>query len=277
MKKILFPTDFSEVATNAFVHALHFANIVNGELVLLHTYEVPIYDSQFFPQNYSTIYDSVQLAEFDMFKEEVHKLRKIAEKQHLDKIKMSHRLVDGGLMVNIKQAIKEEKIDFVIMGTSGATGWAEFFVNSNTGTVITRVDIPVLSIPLEAKFNKIQTIGFTTNFNNKDKKALATLLEIVYKTKSTIKCLHVKTSTSTILDATIKEWQTEFKSEPIQFSIIPSDEVKETILEFINYKHIDILAMVNFKRNFFVDLFNPSLTKKIANHSNVPVLALHVE
>ena len=51
MKKILFPTDFSEAATNAFVHALEFAKIVNGELVLLHTFELPIYDNQFFPEN----------------------------------------------------------------------------------------------------------------------------------------------------------------------------------------------------------------------------------
>jgi hypothetical protein len=37
-EKILFPTDFSTVATNAFVHAL-FAKIVHGELVLLHSFE----------------------------------------------------------------------------------------------------------------------------------------------------------------------------------------------------------------------------------------------
>lgn len=48
MKKILFPTDFSEGATNAFIHALEFAKIVNAELILLHTFEIPVYDSQFF-------------------------------------------------------------------------------------------------------------------------------------------------------------------------------------------------------------------------------------
>lgn len=48
MKKILFPTDFSEAATNAFIHALEFAKIVNAELILLHTFEIPVYDSQFF-------------------------------------------------------------------------------------------------------------------------------------------------------------------------------------------------------------------------------------
>jgi nucleotide-binding universal stress UspA family protein len=39
MKRILFPTDFSEAATNAFIHALQFAKIVQGELVLLHAFD----------------------------------------------------------------------------------------------------------------------------------------------------------------------------------------------------------------------------------------------
>jgi hypothetical protein len=46
MKRILFPTDFS--ATNAFIHALQFAKIVQGELVLLHAFELPVFDNQFF-------------------------------------------------------------------------------------------------------------------------------------------------------------------------------------------------------------------------------------
>ena len=75
MKKILFPTDFSEVATNAFVHALEFAKNVQGELVLLHTFELPVYDNQFFPENYNVLFDSLQLAQFDMFKEEIAKLQ----------------------------------------------------------------------------------------------------------------------------------------------------------------------------------------------------------
>jgi hypothetical protein len=46
--KKLFQPIFSTVATNAFVHALEFAKIVHGELVLLHSFELPIYDNQFF-------------------------------------------------------------------------------------------------------------------------------------------------------------------------------------------------------------------------------------
>ena len=274
MKKILFPTDFSEVANNAFIHALEFAKIVKGELILLHTFELPIYDNQFFPENYNVVFDSLQLSQFDMFKDEIPKLRNIAEERNLDKIKMSHRLMDGNLLYNIKKAIKEEKIDFIVMGTSGASGWEAFFMGTNTGTVLTAVDVPVLSVPLESKFKKIETIGFTTRYRSKDKKALKDVLKIAKKTNAKIRCLYVKTSNSDVTEATMKSWENEFADEPILFSIIPSDDVKGTIIDFILFKEIDILAMLTYKRNFFVELFRPSLTQKFSNQLDIPILAM---
>lgn len=274
MKKILFPTDFSEVANNAFIHALEFAQIVKGELILLHTFELPIYDNQFFPENYNVIFDSLQLSQFDMFKDEIPKLRTIANERNLDKIKMSHRLMDGNLLYNIKKAIKEEKIDFIVMGTSGAAGWQAFFMGTNTGTVITAVDVPVLSVPLEAKFKKIETIGFTTRYRDKDKKALNEVLKIAKKTNAKIRCFYVKTANSDVTEATIKSWENEFANEPILFSIIPSDDVKGTIIDFVLFKEIDILAMLTYKRNFFVELFKPSLTQKFSNQLDIPILAM---
>jgi nucleotide-binding universal stress UspA family protein len=275
MKKILFPTDFSEAADNAFVHALEFAKIVNAELVLLHTFELPVYDNQFFPENYNILFDSLQLSEFDMFKEEIPKLRAIAEKRNLNHIKMSHRLMDGNLLYNIKKAIKEENIDFIVMGTSGATGWEAFFLGTNTGNVLTAVDVPVLSVPSEAKFKKIETIGFTTRYRAKDKKALKDVLKIAKKTNAKVKCLYVKTNNSDVAGTTIKQWEEEFKDEPVVFSIIPSDDVQDTILDFVLFKDIDVLAMLTYKRNFFVELFKPSLTQKFSNRLGIPVLAIH--
>ena len=161
------------------------------------------------------------------------------------------------------------------MGTSGATGWEAFFMGTNTGTVITAVDVPVLSIPLESKFKKIETIGFTTRYRDKDKKALIEVLKIAKKTNAKIRCLYVKTSNSDVTEATMKSWEKEFANEPILFSIIPSDDVKETIIDFILFKEIDVLAMLTYKRNFFVELFKPSLTQKFSNQLDIPILAMH--
>jgi nucleotide-binding universal stress UspA family protein len=116
MKRILFPTDFSEAATNAFIHALQFAKIVQGELVLLHAFELPVFDNQFFPENYMMIYESVELSQLKCLRKKL-KLRAIAQEHHLDKIRMTHRLMDGNLFYNINKSIKDDKIDYVVMGT----------------------------------------------------------------------------------------------------------------------------------------------------------------
>lgn len=277
MKKILFPTDFSETATNAFIHALEFTKKVNGELILLHTFDLPIINDQYFPQNYVEIYESLELSQFEMFKNEIPKLRALAEKHNLDKVRMTHRLMDGDLLTNIKKAIKEDDINFVVMGTSGSTGWESFFIGTNTGSVMSGIKVPMLCVPLEAKFKPIEIIGFTTRFRPKDKKALKLVLKIAKKSNAKVKCLYVKTSKSDVSIETITNWETEFCDEPIDFYVVENDDVEEIILDFIMYKEVDILTMLTYKRGFFEGIFNRSLTKKIAVNNEIPVLAIPIE
>jgi hypothetical protein len=59
------------------------------------------------------IYESVELSQFEMFKEEIQNLRHSA-REHLDKIRMTHRLMDGNLLYNINKSIKDDKIDYVV-------------------------------------------------------------------------------------------------------------------------------------------------------------------
>ncbi|QSW88928.1 universal stress protein [Flavobacterium endoglycinae] len=275
MKKILFPTDFSEAATNAFVHALEFAKIVKAELVLLHTFEIPVYDSQFFPENYASIYSSIELAKFEMFKDEIPKLRTIAAERKLDDIVIKHRLMDGDLIYNLRNAVEEDQIDFVIMGTTGASDWTKFFTGSNTNSVISEVKVPVLCVPVDAKFKKIKTIGFTTRYREKDKEVLRRILKIAKKTDAKVKSLYVRSSGTDVSDATIKEWEREFSADNVEFLVLPSDEVKETILDFILYKDIDILTTITHKRSFFESIFDTSFSKKIAKEVSIPVLVMH--
>jgi nucleotide-binding universal stress UspA family protein len=275
MKKILFPTDFSDAATNAFVHALEFAKIVKAELILLHTFEIPVYDSQFFPENYASIYSSIELAKFEMFKDEIPKLRTIAMERKLEDIVIKHRLMDGDLIYNLKNAVEEDQIDFVIMGTTGTSDWTKFFTGSNTSSVISGVDVPVLCVPEGAQFKKVKTIGFTTRYREKDKKELKKVLKIAKKTDAKVKSLYVKTSNSDVEDTTIKEWEKEFANENVEFLVLPSDDVKETILDFILYKDIDILTTITHKRSFFEGLFDSSFTKKISKEVPIPILVMH--
>ncbi len=275
MKKILFPTDFSEAADNAFVHALELAKKVDAELILLHTFELPIVDNQYFPENYQRLFDSVELSKFEAFKHQVEKLRSIAATLKREDIKMSHRLMMGDLVQSIKTTIKEDGIDFVVMGTTGANGWKETFLGTHTGEVATAIEVPVLSVPLVAKYDKVETIGFTTRYRQKDKAALLEVLFIAKKMKANVKCLYVKNNNSDVSEITVEVWEREFSHEPVQFFVIPDDDVSTTIMDFIANQGIDILAMTTYKSNFFVELFTTHFTEKMTYHSTIPVLVMH--
>ena len=276
MKKVLVPVDFSETSDNAFVYALEMAKRLRAELVLLHTFEIPIIDSQAMPFNYATIYTTVELANFEHFKEKMPQLHAIAEERNLSHIAMSHIMMDGDLLSGIKKVIVQENIDLVVMGTKGAEGWWDSFIGTNTGSVIANVTVPVLSVPVDAKFEKIESIAFTTRFRKKDIEALIKVLIYAKKFHAKVKCLYVKTKDSDVSQDTIRRWQSHFEDEEnLQFFIIPNDNVKETIEDFLVSQEVDMLAMLTYKRNFFVELFTTTTTQRLSYNLATPILAFH--
>lgn len=276
MKKILVPVDFSEASDNAFVYALEMAKRLKADLVLLHTFEIPIVDSQAMPINYATIYDTVELTNLEHFKEKMPKLHAIAEERNRNHIAMSHIMMDGDLLVSIKKVIAQEDIDMVVMGTNGAEGWWDSFIGTNTGAVITGVSVPVLSVPAGAKFQKIENIAFTTRFRKKDIEALIKVLFFAKRFHAKVKCLYVKTPNSDVTEDTVRRWQSHFEDEDnLQFFIVPNENVLETIEDFLVSQEVDMLAMLTYKRNFFVELFTKTTTQQLSYHLPTPILAFH--
>lgn len=275
MKRIIVPVDFSNVAESAFTFALEIASRYKAELLLFHNFEVPVVESQFFPVNYMDVYSSLEMAEFDFFKDKVAELRKIAEDKNLSHVAMCHILTDGDLLYNLKDVIQREKIDFVVMGTSGADNWFENLVGTNTGSLILDVNVPVLTIPENTKFKEIQTVGFTTRFRDKDQIALESVLKFSKTFNSKVKCLYVKTENSDVSEETIDKWRTKFTANNVQFYIVYDDDVEGAVNDFLVSQEIDVLAMLTYKRSFFQKIFHSSMTKKMAQNLTIPVLAFH--
>ncbi|GAA6766533.1 hypothetical protein AAFH68_24750 [Flavobacterium sp. CGRL1] len=101
------------------------------------------------------------------------------------------------------------------------------------------------------------------------------MLKIAKRTDAKVKSLYVKTSSTDVSDVTIKEWEREFANDNVEFLVLPSDEVKETILDFILYKDIDILTTITHKRSFFEGIFDSSFSQKITKEVSIPVLIMH--
>ena len=277
MKKILFPTDFSEASDNAFAYALHLADAIKAEIITLHVYEYPIIDSGYVdvPVYQAEVYQSLELHDFENYKTQIPVLRKIAETHGKEHIQISNVLLQGDLVGSVTEIVKEQNIDYVVMGTHGASGLKEVFLGSSTASIMTGTNAYVLGIPEESKYETIEKIGFTTQFNRQDFDALKNVLTIAKAFNARIECLYVKTPDNEVDEVIIADWKLLFKDEPVTFYTIESKEVEETIIDFIDTYQIDVLSLLNHRRGFWEGLFHTSLTKKLAFHVSIPLLVLH--
>lgn len=273
MKKILFPTDFSETANNAFVFALNIAQKNNAVIYVLHIYKSPIINSRIPAEIISDYNLDAELKSFENFKEKSKAMHQFADENGFSDVELKLVLKEGYFSPNIKGFVAEEKdIDLIVMGTNGASSYLEkTFFGSNTVHTIESLDIPVLSVPAKAKISEPKSIVFATLFKEKDKEALERILKINERFGAEIHCLHV-TKNKQNIETVLAEWKEHFAGKPINFKILDySDSVNKTILKFVEENQVNLIVAVSRNLNFFEELFSPSFTKKISYESNVPI------
>jgi len=275
MKKILFPTDFSPIANNAFLYALHFAKHINAEIVTLHVYELPQLDYLDVPVYLLDVYEVTELSSFENYKHQVPILRDIADRHNMADIKISNVLESGNLLDNIKIISDQEQIDYIVMGTKGAEGLAATFLGSVTEKVMHHTKKTVLAVPEHAQFTPPKQILFITKFNMADKAILQRVIGIANVFGAQIDCLYVRNSNHIIEDAVMEEWQSILEQDQITYHTMVDTDVAHGVLAFIEKHHSDILAMPIHDHGFFEGLFHVSLSKKLAFHVKIPILTLH--
>lgn len=276
MKKILFPTDFSETANNAFVYALHLAHSIGAEIYVLHTYEMPVLSttSAGQPELIQNVYNSIELNNFENYKKEVPKLRKIAEDLDLHDIKLTFLFEEGIMLSILKRIIVEEKISFIVMGTNGNSGFEKKLLGSNTVHVIENIDIPILSVPAKAEFKRLNHFGFATMLRDSDKAGLHQIIKIAESLNADVHVLHVMRKENPQTLQVLEQWKAEFNDANVSFHTVLNERLDESVFFFIDDQLIDVMCIVRRHLNFFEKFFTSSLSKQLSYHADVPVLVL---
>lgn len=275
MKKILFPTDFSDVSKNAFIYALKLADSIDAEIITMHVYQLPQANYVNVAEYLHEIYDVTELSNFENYKDEVPILRHIAEENNLDKVKISHVLILGNLIDEIQKITKHENIDFIVMGTKGATGLKETFLGTVATKVMNDVKAVVLAIPERCKYQPIKNLLFITEYKPADIESFKRVMALTKVFQAHIDCLRVESPHHESKNDYMKDWNELIKNHNIALHSISGYDVEGIILNFIDLYKINMIAMHVYHKNFFEKLFQISLSKKLAFHVNVPILAIH--
>jgi hypothetical protein len=167
----------------------------------------------------------------------------------------------------------------IVMGTKGTSGITEKLLGSVASHVIQHANRPVLAIPDEARFAGIHHITYATTFDEQEFKVIDGLLAFAKLFDAQISCVHIQQKTDKWIhlqhDFFRNIYSNELSHEKMDFFILNSEEVVEGLSHFAMERESDVIAMLTHKRTAFSRLFHPSITRKVALHSEIPLLAFH--
>lgn len=267
MKTILVATDFSKASINAGEYAINLAKDMKAKVLLFHAYHIPIPVSEI-PLMVITP-DELQKENETRLKKEASLLKKKTG------IEVGYEAKMGLAVDEILE--KEKNISMIVMGMKGANKLSEALMGSITTATLREAQTPVLVIPEKVKYKKPEKIVFACDYDPRtNMHALDTLKELVKNFGSKIYVVNVKQPKEPVEVEKTMETKIEntFSDVEHMYYFPKNEDMVEGINKFVSGQQADMIAIIPHRYNMMERLFHKSISKKMAFHTHVPLLAL---
>lgn len=279
MKKILYPTDFSDAAENAFLYALQIADTLGGSLITLHAFDRPDISSFNLPNTLREVYDSIDLDEFESYEDEIPLLRDVASSNGYYHVPMVHVLEEGAPVSAILRTANKNKADLIVMGATGAGKMETFFFGTISGKVLEESHCPVIIVPDDAKFDGlIDHIAVAVNFKPEDTLLVEALRKFRDALGSQLHIVHVDTNSDSDSESKMKTFcESWHHDKKINTYCIQDKSVNDGLENFMKEKGMDLLAILSHKRSWIDEMFHHNRAKQLAEKNSVPLIVFQLE
>ncbi len=197
-------------------------------------------------------------------------------------LQIDHLIRMGGAASLIKDVAVDINTDLIILGIESHRGKVKELIIGTTSTYLFKQSpVPVLVIPEDHKFKKIENIGFACDFDDDDLErspALDKVKEFCILFGAKLEILNVAEpfeEVSAEKENKMNFVEQKFSSIDHKTAVIRDTNVKKGVLELIKQYNMDLLIITPKKHNFFQRMFSESDTKKLTFHSPIPVLGIH--
>ncbi len=271
MVNILVPTDLSEVSKIAVQYALKIVNKLGGTLTVLHVVII-------IQPTRATMRLQLKSLEKDLMetsREDMEAFVKTISKQLKTEVSINVKVAKGtSFNDTVKREAKKLRTGLIVMGTKGASGLRKYVLGSNTASVIEVSHVPVLAVPELGEFKSFKNVVYATDLKNVQKE-LKTLVPYLEKFNSTVHLLHVTASLKDVsaLEKKIDGIVKKAGVTNVICKVIVNKNIDEAIDYYVAESNADLLAMFTHDVSFYEKLFNRSMTRKMAFHSKIPLLA----
>lgn len=270
-KLIVYPTDFSDCAKNALTYAIAMGKALSCKIKIVHAIEISGISTS--EQNPTIILETIKVLE-EYAEQKLEILKKEIESFGIE---CDYDILQGRTLF-IKEYMEKINPLMIVMGTIGKNNLEnKLFGSLATQTILNSKSI-VLAIPEKAIYNNLSKIVFATDFHEKDKTSLEFIKNIRTYYKSRLSIIHicedinnVEQERNNLLNLE-NEISKSISSKNLHFELLYGENAEEELLEFLASSKPDMLALITRKRTFIERIFEKSLSKKMVNHTNIPVL-----
>ena len=274
MKKMLFPTDFSENAKNAFAYAASLAKELDISTIKVVHVLLPEATGSFdYIPPITAIVESrgIMLDEF---------VKTIKESTILAGLNLEQEILVGFPADEINGI--SESVDCIVMGTTGNSTILEKVFGSVSSIVAQRAECPVFLIPPHIKsYHKPEHIVFAVGSEAISEAPVNKLKMFNEKWGAQIHFVHIKEKNDGSYEQTKaklnKLLQKDYSN--FTFEIIEKDEetVSEGIAQYADKLNSRLVIFASKHRSFWDGIFHRSQTKKMVLGTRLPILVFHEE
>ena len=268
MKTFLVPVDFSDVSKNAADYAAKLvANIPDAKIILYNVYEKVSHAG-----------------------DEQSSRKTVAEKELSDlkaslpvsgNVTVSTVAEEGSFIHNIEKFVAGNSVDLIVMGMTGSSRLKQVFMGTTALNVIRHVNTPAMIIPPDGKFNGLRNVVFTSDFKDvMNTTPFASLRAILNLFNPMLHIVNVDAEHYIELTEEYKKERAKVDGQlgdySHEFYFLRTYDFLDGIDMFVQTKSIDAIITVPHKHNFLSQLFVTTHTKKLAYHSHIPIIAIHM-
>lgn len=275
IKKILCPTDFSGVSSNAIEFAAKLAQRTNSTLTLVHVQPVAIGEGI----NLFAGGDRESVAEAKLATKQLEDI--CLELNRTFKISCTHEIIASSLE-SFENVIAAEspKYDLTVIGTNGADTINQFYFGSHSYRVAKKETGCVIIVPENCSFSGIENLAFASDCTNPEQMGFRQLKVFTDLFNPELRVLYIsekdnpeaKSIYSTFCNLVGEALNYE---NNIVFERIIFENEAEAIGKFMEKTNAEILALYMEDRSLLFKTFHEDVIKKLTSYADFPILIFH--
>lgn len=283
MKRILVPTDLSNIAERGLRLAVEIAKRNGAEIYLINFTRHPLGATfSAMGEINSKFDDEENLFNIELLQSNRSKLNLLGLHYSQEGVTINTEIVDDELKSGVDEFLKRYAIDLVVMGTSGEENVSEQFTGNNTEKIITISTCPVISVRDEFHIENFSNIVLALDMSDDVNiyPGVAGLKHLADAFNATIHLVHVADPAVNMkkdMEIYFHKIGNRFMLDKYIVQILSDDNESRAVIEYARKTGAGLVAVLKSSKDGFFRIFTDHFSNRVVKEVGRPVFTYNLQ